>query len=336
MVEDPPHLVRAQQEAKHQGIDFLGLVLIGTALGALQVVLDTGERHDWFGSSMIVFFTILTIAALIVFVVWEWRQPHPVINLKLFKNRSFASASALMFSLGLVMYGSVVLIPQFLQVLMGYSAQLAGEVLSPGGFAIMLLMPVVGLLVSRVDPRYLVTVGFVLSGLALLQLMQINLNVDFTTAVTWRMFQAVGLAFLFVPINTLSFAGVPPRQNNQVSAIMNLMRNLGGSVGISAVTTLLTRYGQRHQHDLVANLYGSNPTLLTRLEALSRQLHARGASSFAAMNQAYGQIYGIVQRQAMVLSYIDAFWIMAIICFAAIPLVFIARRPETGHAAMGH
>src|SRR5262249_13877422 len=150
------------------------------------------------------------------------------------------------------------------QVLMGYSAQLAGEVLSPGGFAIMLLMPVVGLLVSRVDPRYLVTLGFVLSGWALLQLMQINLDVDFRTAVIWRIFQAVGLAFLFVPINTLSFAGVPPRQNNQVSAIMNLMRNLGGSVGISAMTTLLARYGQRHQHDLMANLYGSNSTLLAR------------------------------------------------------------------------
>ncbi|PYR74563.1 MAG: EmrB/QacA family drug resistance transporter [Acidobacteria bacterium] len=333
MVEDPPHLVRAREEATRQGIDFMGLAMIGIALGSFQVVADTGERHDWFASRQIVILTIVTISLLIMFVFREWRQPHPVINLRLFKNRNFAVSTALMLSLGAVLYGSIVLIPQFLQLLLGYTAQLAGEVLSFGGFTIILLMPIVGLLVSRIDPRYLITCGFVVSGLALIQLTHINLLIDFRTAMLWRVYQSVGMAFLFVPINTICYVGVPREQNNQVSGIVNLMRNMGGSIGISAVTTMLARQSQIHQHSLIANLYGSNLTLTARVGALARHLHVRGASSHTATLQAYREIYGMIERQAAVLSYVDIFGMMVIVCFAIIPLIFVAKRPQPDQAS---
>jgi DHA2 family multidrug resistance protein len=336
MVEDPPHLVKAREDTKHQRVDFVGLTMIGLALGSFQVVADTGERNDWFASPHIVILSIVAVSLLALFVFWELRQKHPVINLRLFANRNFAVAAALMLALGTALYGSVVLIPQFLQLLMGYTAQLAGEVLSLGGFAIILLMPIVGLLVSRVDARYLIAFGFIVSGLSLLALTQINLLIDFRTAMIWRVYQAVGLAFLFVPINTISYVGVRPEQNNQVSGIMNLMRNMGGSIGISTVTTLLARQSQTHQHDLVAHLYGSNPVLTNRIATLAGYLHSRGASSYAATRGAYGRIYGAVQQQAAVLAYVDTFWILAIVCFAIVPIVFIASRPKPGQAAMGH
>jgi len=152
----------------------------------------------------------------------------------------------------------------------------------------------------------------------------------------WRVYQAVALAFLFVPINTISYVGIPPEQNNQVSGIINLMRNVGGSIGISMVTTLLARRTQSHQHDLVANLYRSNPVLTERVGSLARYFHARGATSFAATREAYGRIYGGMLQQAAVLSYVDTFWILAVVCFAIVPIVFVASRPKPGQAAMGH
>jgi DHA2 family multidrug resistance protein len=336
MIEDPPHLVAAKAAARRQRIDFVGLALIGLALGAFQVLADTGERHDWFASRSVAFLGVVSVTSLIAFLIWEPRQPHPIINLRLFTNRNFAAASALMMALGAVLYGSIVLIPQFLQLLLGYTAERAGEVLSLGGLAVVLLLPIVGFLVSRADARYLIAFGFLTNGLALLRMMDINLGVDIGTAMLWRVYQSVGVAFLFVPINTISYVGVPPEQNNQVSGIVNLMRNVGGSIGISGVTTLLARRSQVHQHALAANLYGSNLTLASRIESLARFLHTRGASSASATLRAYGQLYRTVQQQAAVLAYIDTFWILALVCFAILPLVLVAKRPQPGQAAMGH
>jgi DHA2 family multidrug resistance protein len=334
MVEDPPHLVKAHEAATRQGIDFVGLTMIGVALGAFQIVADTGERNDWFASTQVLLLSITAAVLLVVFVFWELRQEHPVINLRLFANRNFAASSALMLALGAILYGSIVLIPQFLQLLMGYTAQSAGEVLSLGGLAIVFLMPIVGLLISRVDARYMIAFGFLMSGLALVNMTRINLAIDFHTAMMWRVYQAIGMAFLFVPINTISYVGIKPEQNNQVSGIVNLMRNMGGSIGISAVTTLLARQTQKHQHDLVAHVYGSNPMVTSRVAALSHYLHMAGASRYAATQQAYAQLAHSIQTQATVLSYVDSFWILAIICFAITPLIFVARRPDPGQPAV--
>jgi DHA2 family multidrug resistance protein len=335
MVRDPPHLEKAQRESKRYPVDFIGLVLVGTGLGAFQVVLDKGQRDDWFASPFITGFVAIAACALVTFVFWEWKQKQPIVHLRLFKNSSFAVANLLMLTLGAVLFGTTVLIPQFVQVEMGYSAEKAGEVLSPGGFFIILLMPIVGFLVSRVDARYLIAFGFLISAFALVQMTNLNLGIDYHTAMVWRIYQASGLAFLFVPINTISYTGMPREASNQVSGMINLMRNIGGSIGISAATTLIIRRQQVHQHYLARNTYQSNPRFQQLLNSLTARLQTR-TGSVEALQQAYGRVYALVQRQASVLAYIDTFWIMATICILAIGLLFLAKKAKPGQAAMGH
>jgi len=206
-------------------------------LGALQVVLDKGQREDWMASHFIQIFTALAVVGLLAFIVWEWREQHPILNLRLLKNRNLAVSSVLMFTLGWVLYGSTVLIPQFLETVLGYTAELAGMVLSPGGFVVMALMPLVGVLVTKVDPRKLVAFGFISLAVSMFHMTSISTGIDFRTVMMYRVWQMAGLAFLFVPINTLCYIGIPQEQNNQVSSQVNLMRNLGGSFGISFVST---------------------------------------------------------------------------------------------------
>jgi DHA2 family multidrug resistance protein len=335
MVKDPPHLEKAKRESKKYPVDFLGLVLVGTGLGALQVVLDKGQRDDWFASSFITIFTVVSVCALVAFVVWEWRQKQPIVHLKLFKNSTFAVSNLLMLTLGAVLFGSTVLIPQFVQVEMGYSAQQAGEVLSPGGFFILLLMPLVGFLVSRVDGRYLIAFGFVISAFALFHMTNLNLNLDYGTFMWWRVYQAAGLAFLFVPINTISYTGTAREDSNQVSGLVNLMRNMGGSIGISAVTTLIVRRQQVHQNYLARNTFQYNPHFQQLLTGVTARLQTR-TGSVEATRQAYGRIYGLVQRQASVLAYIDVFWIMGTLCLLAMGLLFLAKKSKPGAAPAGH
>lgn len=336
MVEDPPHLVKAKKEAQKSGIDFLGLVLIATSLGCFQVVLDKGQRDDWFSSHLILAFTLISAAALIIFLFWDWRHPHPIVNLHLFRNRGYAVANLLMFLLGAVLLGTTVLIPQFLQTLMGYTAQRAGEVLTPGGVAVLLLLPMVGILVSRVDARYLIALGFTMSGFALLTMSQINLGISFETAIRWRIYQAAGFAFLFVPINTISYVGIPMRENNQVSGMINLMRNMGGSVGISFVVTMLARHQQTHQNFLVEHVHASSQVYRNLSNGLAAQLARAGSSSHTASNQAIGRIYQTVQQQAAVLAYKDIVLALSLISFIAVPLVFLGKRNRPGQAPMGH
>jgi DHA2 family multidrug resistance protein len=180
-------------------------------------VLDKGQRDDWFTSSFITLFSTVAACALVIFVIWEWKNQHPIVQLRLLKNRSFAVSNVLMLTLGAVLYSSTVMIPQFAQSQLGYTAQTAGEVLSAGGVAVMLMMPVVGFLVSRVDARYLIAFGFLTTGLALFKLTDINLRIDFHSARMWRIYQSFGLGFLFVPINTISYVDMPPEASNQVS-----------------------------------------------------------------------------------------------------------------------
>ena len=335
MVEDPPHMVKAKEQAQRSPIDFTGLVLIAFGLGALQVVLDKGQRDDWFSSSFITVFTAAAVCALIVFVVWEWGNPHPIVQLRLLKHRSFAISNVLMLTLGAVLYGSTVLIPQFMQAELGYTAQNAGEVLSAGGVAVLCMMPIVGFLVSRVDARYLIGFGLLSTALALFEITNINLGIDFRTAMMWRVYQSVGLAFLFIPINTISYTDMPKEASNQVSGLVNLMRNMGGSIGISAVETLIAQRQQVHQNYLARNTFQYNPHLQQMLSQLTAQASSRvGATQ--ALQQSYGRLYGILTRQAAVLAYIDAFWMMGAVCLLAISLLFLAKKTKPGQAAMGH
>ncbi|HEY7337853.1 MAG TPA: DHA2 family efflux MFS transporter permease subunit [Bryobacteraceae bacterium] len=335
MVKDPPHLERAKREARRNPVDFVGLVLVATGLAALQVVLDKGQRNDWFGSPFIVWFTVISGCALVTFVFWEWNQKHPIIHLRLFKNSSFTAACLIMLLVFASLLGATLLIPQFAQTVLGYTAQKAGELLSPGGFAILLAMPLVGFLSSRVDARLLIAGGLLIVSGALFRMSHLELNIDYTTLMLWRVYQSVGMAFVFVPVNIIAYTGMPPEASNQVSAMVNLMRNVGGSVGISAVTTLLARRQQIHQVYLARSTFQYNP----RLQQLAAEITTRAGRRLSpadAVRQAYGRIYQILQAQALALAYVDVFRILGIVVLLAVILVFFAKKTKPGQAAMGH
>jgi DHA2 family multidrug resistance protein len=257
------------------------------------------------------------------------------VQLRLFQNRNFAVACTLMLVVFAVLLGSTVLLPLFAQTQMGYSAKQAGEVLSPGGFAIMLLMPLVGWLVSRVDARYLMAAGLLIIAFSMFNLTRITADIDLPTAMRWRVYQAAGMAFLFVPINTIAYTDMPRNASNQVSALTNLMRNMGGSVGISAVTTLIERRQQVHQAYLAHNTVHGNPQFDQMVAHMTAQLSTR-MDPVQASQRAYGNIYGMVQHQAAVLAYVDTFWIMGMLMLLPIVLLFFAKRNKPGQAAAAH
>jgi DHA2 family multidrug resistance protein len=218
---------------------------------------------------------------------------------------------------------------------MGYTAQEAGMMLSPGGLVIIVLMPAVGIMLSRIDARWLIAFGFITIALALYHMTGINLEMSWGHAMMLRVYQSIGLAFLFVPINTISYAGVKPEQNNQVSGLMNLMRNIGGSVGISLSGAMITERAQFHQHQLVQNATAYNPQMRTAVAALGQTLAHAGLSTPDAARQAYGRIYLAIQGQAQTLAYIDTFWMLAIAALCMVPLVFLLKRIEPGKAPAG-
>lgn len=321
LVKDPPWL--EEQRRKKTPIDFVGLVLVATALAALEVVLDKGQEEDWFASRFITLFACVCVGAAVAFVVWELRQKDPVVDLRMFRYRSFAVATALIFVLGVVLYGTTVLIPQFLQQFMGYTAQQAGMALSPGAALIILFLPVIGLLVSRVQARWLIAVGFAITAVALYRMTDIDLGVDFRTAVSWRIWQSAGMAFLFIPINTVAYVGVPREKNNDVSGTLNLARNVGGSCGIAFVTTYLARATQRHATYLAAHATPYDAPFRHALDPLAGALGTRSFGAAAdALHAAQGRIYGELTRQAAALAYVDLLAVMALAALIVVPFTF--------------
>jgi DHA2 family multidrug resistance protein len=255
----------------------------------------------------------------------------------MFQRRSFAVANGLMLMLGVALFGSTVLLPEYLQVLMGYSAQQSGMALSPGGLVVISLLPLVGKLVSKVDTRILVAFGFaVLSGSMFYMSRTINLQMDFKTAVELRAMQSVGMAFLFVPIQTISYAGVPPQKYNQVSGIMNLSRNMGADIGIAFVTTLVARRAQVHQATLAAHTTPYDAPFQAKLDGIARALERSGSSSLDAAKQATATMYRQLAQQSMQLAYLDALWVLAVATAVMVPLVWVTRRPQARGAPAGH
>jgi DHA2 family multidrug resistance protein len=331
---DPPHLVEAKKRVGP--IDTVGLGLIAVGLGALEYVLDKGQEEDWFNSHRIVIFAAVAAASLITFVIWEWRQEHPVVEVRLFRDRNFAVSNVMMLVLGMTLYGSTVLLPQYLQVWMGYSAQDAGMVLSPGGVTVIILLPLVGKLISKVDARYLIAFGFLILSTALLHMAHtLYPGIDFRHAVLLRIFQSCGIAFLFVPINAAVYNGVPPQKNNQVSGIVNLARNMGGDIGIALVTTLVARRSQFHQARLVEHVVPSG-ALDARLASMSQHLQQLGIGAVQATKMAYGELYVQVIKQAQTLAYLDVLVLFSVFSAIMVPAVMLARKPKPGGAAMAH
>ncbi len=333
LVEDPPW-VRAKGRAIP--VDYVGLSLIVVGLGALQVVLDKGQRDDWFGSGFITVMVIVSAAALIALVIWELKHKHPIIELRLLARRNLWIACVMMLALGIVLFGSIVILPQYLQVVMGYSAVDAGMVLSPGGLVVIALLPLVGRLLGLVDGRWLLAFGFFASAVALFIMTGIYPGISFATAVRFRIYQSVGLAFLFIPITTMAYVGVPAGKNNQVSALTNLMRNLGGGIGISIAQTLLARRSQFHQQHLVSHVTVYSQALRDLVGGLGQTLAHRGAATVAATQRAYAIVYGMVQTQATTLGFIDTIWVLAVGCLMMTPLAFAMRKNRPGAAAPMH
>src|SRR5256884_6861388 len=279
-------------------IDYIGIALISLGLGSMQIILDKGQREDWLSSNFIRVFFVLMIVGIVAGILWELREKEPVVDLRMLKNRNFAIATVAMCFLGFVLYASTVLIPQFLQQLLGYTAELAGMALSPGGAVIMCMMPVVGILVSKVDTRVLITFGCMVSASALFVMAGWDLGLDYGHAVRARMLQSFGLAFLFIPINVAAFAYVPKEKSNMGTGIINLARNIGASVGIATVTTMLDRRTQAHQSRLMEHVNSFSAAYHNMINGTQARLVSAGSGVTHAANQAEGTSYIPVERDA--------------------------------------
>jgi len=333
-VEDPPYLREEQIKAKKGGIDYTGLGLVALGIGCLQMVMDKGQELDWFGSHWIVAGCIASVAILTFWVIWEWRHPHPIVELKLLKRRNFATAMLSMVILGSVLYGTTVLLPEFLQNLLGYSATQAGECMALGGFLMMLTMPMSGFLSGKMDARYLLAFGYGATSLGLYHMAtHLSLAIDFGTAAMLRTYQVAGLAFIFIPSNVLCYEGIPREKNNQVSSMMNFVRNIGGSVGIALVSTFVTRSTQARQNYLTGHMQNGNPIFRGMLGGMTATLRSQGMSAAQATQQAYVRLEMMVQQQAAALAFKDVVATLAVIVACLIPLAFVMKKPPSRGAA---
>jgi MFS transporter, DHA2 family, multidrug resistance protein len=337
LVEDPPWLKGGRSSSIR--IDYIGLALIVIGVACFQVVLDKGQEADWFTSALIRVMFGIGVPVLLGFFLWEWYHEDPIVDVRLLKNRNFGTAVFFSFTLGMVLFGSTVLIPEFLQVSMGYTAERAGEALSPAGFVLMMMMPVAGrLTASRLDPRMLISFGFLGTAIMLHRLTIVNLQIDFHTIVFLRMAQVLFLPLIFIPITTLNYVGVPREKNNQVSGLSNFARNLGGSIGTSMLTTFLARQNQIHQVAFAAHTNSGSPNFDQWIAGLKGVFLAQGYDAVTAAEKALALAYRIVQAQASTLSFENSFWIMSLVVLCLTPLPFLMRRPKPGERqpSMGH
>jgi DHA2 family multidrug resistance protein len=310
LVEDPPWARRAAGGGVR--IDYVGVGLLVVGVGALQVMLDRGQQEDWFGSLFILTLAIAAGVGLVSLVVWEWFHDAPIVEVRLYRNVNFLGTSTMIFVLGIMLFASLVLMPQFLQTLMGYTAESAGLVLSGGGLLLIVLFPVVGTLATRIQARYLIAFGWLALSLAMVySARHLDLDISFWSASLLRVTQVVGLPFLFVPINLASYVGMPVEKSNSVAGLMNFMRNIGSSIGTSMVTTLVARGAQFHQVHLVAHATPGQPSFTQTASALAARLAHAGLDPADAARRAYALLYRSLIGQATTLAYIDTFWLLA-------------------------
>ncbi len=321
---DPPYLKRGAG-----GIDGWGIGMLALGIGALQIVLDKGQQEDWFGSHFIQLFATVCVVMLVGFVIRELVAKHPVVKLSVFRNRNFTVGVILMTTLGFVLYGSLVILPVFLQTLMQYPAVEAGIATAPRGLGAFLGMPIVGLIMSRADPRKLLAGGFLVAGLTLLQLSTLN-----STATIWDFFWpqfwlGLALSFMFVPLTTTTMDPIPREEMGNATSLFNLMRNLGGGFGIAGATTVVARQSQRFMSALGAHVTPYSLATQSRLAQMQQGFIASGMDPTTAARAAQVSLYGAVHRQAAMLSYLYAFRLFGLIFIAVVPLLFLFRKPAS-------
>jgi DHA2 family multidrug resistance protein len=328
-VEDPPYLARIK--AAGVKLDYIGIALLALGIGALQVMLDRGQEDDWFGSHFITTLVVVATVCLISLVIWEWYQKAPIIDVHMFENFNFAGSSLMMFTLGIMLFSSLVLMPQFLQTLVGYTSQLAGLALSAGGLVLLIEMPIMGQLTRKIQARYLIAFGWLALSVAMYYSTQrIDLQISFSAATWLRIFQVIGLGFLFVPITLAAYVGIAPEKNNAVAGIINFMRNMGSSVGTSMVTTLIARRSQFHQARLVQNVRVDNPNFVNSANGLAQHLANAGVGKHESQITAYARIYQALQGQAASLAYIDTFMVLSVGAGIMFFLAFLLKRNDPG------
>jgi len=332
-IEDPHYMKRAEGT-----VDYPSFLFIALGLGSLEVFLNRGERYDWFESNFIKAAAISAALGIALFIWRSFTAERPLVNLRLFKNSEFAAGTTLMFLLGFGLYGSFVMLPLFVQHLLGYTATWAGLVLSPGGIASLFAMVFVGNLIGKVDTRLLVLVGVVMNIISLWLLWSVNLGVDFHYVMWSRLFQGFGLGFLFVPITTAAYARIAHENMGDATGLFNLLRNEGGSVGIALSATYLAQRAQAHQTALVEHLTPFNPLYRESLLALRHGLFpTAGVDPTTAGVLAQSMVYGELQRQAYLLAFVDVFSMLTLIFALLLPFVFLLKgRPGNAASAVGH
>lgn len=328
-----PHYLRREKT----GIDYWGIGLLCVGMGSLQIMLDKGQEEDWFGSHFIVTLLVLSIIGIGGLIVRELKAKHPVIDLSVFKYRSYAVGTFLMSIVGFVLYGSTVLLPLLMQELLGYTATHAGVTNLPRGLASFLFMPVVGILTGKVDSRKLLAVGLTATAGAMFMVSTFSLDVGFWNFWWPLMLQGAGLGLIFVPLTTVTNDPIPRERMGNATSLFNLMRNVGASMGISAVETLQFRRMQAHTNILGAHVSSSSPAAQQTFQGLQQVFMSRGADAVTAAHQAEGAIWGMVLRQASMLSYNDVFRFLGGMFLVLLPLLFLMRKPKGGKGpSMAH
>ncbi len=327
---DPPYL-----RAESRRVDYWGIGLLVLGIGALQILLDTGQKEDWFASSWIVTLALVSAVCLITLIVHELRTSDPIVDLRVFKARSYAAGVFLMTIVGFVLYGSMVLLPIMLQTLLGYPPVQAGIAMAPRGIGSFFMMPTVGLLIGRIDPRKLLASGLMIGGGTLLWLSRLNLQAGYWDIFWPQLIQGVGMSLLFVPLTTVAMDPIPRERMGNATSLFNLMRNLGGSIGIAITGTLLQRHTQVASTVLESHVTPYDAGSQMMFAQLKAGFMASGADAVTATNRAYAAMAGLVQRQAAMVSFVGLFQLLGVLFLALLPLVLIMKRPRAGRAPAG-
>jgi MFS transporter, DHA2 family, multidrug resistance protein len=336
LLVEPPALVEERKRQLDGGlrVDFVGFGLVVLALGCLEIVLDKGQREDWFSSGFIVAFALLSAVGFIALVPWELSRKDPIVDLRLLGRRQFAASFVVMLTVGAILFSSTQILPQLLQLNFGYTATWAGLALMPGGLVMLTLMPLVGQLTRFVPAKWMILFGLICVAAGLWHVTSLSPDAGYWYFATARIFQTVGLPFLFIPITTVSYAGLPPDKTGQASSLINVARNIGGSFGVALAQTVFAQRSQVHQSFLGEHVAPSSVPYQQTLEAVTRHFVAQGASAVEAQNQAFAWIGRTVLSQASLLAFIDVFFVLAVIAALVAPVALLLRaEPEQGGEA---
>src|SRR5713226_1986883 len=321
---DPSYIRRSTAK-----IDTWGIGMLAVGIGSLQIVLDKGQQEGWFSSTWIAWTMVLAVAMLVLFIVRELYATDPVLHLRVFKERTYATGVFLMTTLGFVLYGSLVLLPLFLQTVLAYPAIQAGIAMSPRGLGSFIAMPIVGMIVAKTDPRKLIGIGLVGASLSLYALGSLNLGIGYWDIFWPQFFQGLSMGFVFVPLTTVTMSAIPKQELGNATSIFNLMRNLGGSVGIASVATMLSRNTQMQYNIMGAHVSAFDARTRMLLDQIRSGLMSKGMDFSTATTAAYATLSGMVSKQAVMVSFVQLFRILALVFAVVMPLVLLMRRPRS-------